>query len=199
MKKSVIVTAICLSLVMASAGFCLAASSSHSGHSMGGDTGNKTMNAMDGEKTMDAMDGEKTMESMAGHDMSSEPMDKSVHGGMMIHSSMVDGYALTYELIDMKEKMKAMKGMKGTPEMKATHHLMMFVKKHQGAAVTDAMVGYLVENPDGTLQKAMTMGMSGGYGADVDLSQVGTYTIKVKALSQKNKLVDEFQYEVKAQ
>jgi len=190
MKKSVMVTAICLFLVMVSAGFTLAASSSHSGHSMGADTGNKAM---------EGMDGEKTMETMAGHDMSSHAMDMSAHGGMMIHSSMVDGYALTYELIDMKEKMKDMKGMKDMPEMKATHHLMMFVKKHEGAAVTDAMVGYLVKNPDGTLQKAMTMGMSGGYGADVDLSQVGTYTIKVKALAEKNKLVDEFSYEVKAQ
>ena len=61
------------------------------------------------------------------------------------------------------------------------------------------MVGYLVKNPDGTLQKAMTMGMSGGYGADVDLSQAGTYIIKVKALAEKNKLVDEFQYEIKIQ
>lgn len=190
MKKSVIIPAICLCLVMALPVVTFAASSSHSGHSMGTDTGNKTM---------DAMDGGKTMETMADHDMSSHQMDTSAHGGMMIHSSMVDGYALTYELIDMQEKMKAMKGMKDMPEMKATHHLMMFVKKHGGGAVTDAMVGYLVKNPDGTLQKAMTMAMSGGYGADVDLSQVGIYTIKVKALAEKNKLVDEFSYEIKAQ
>jgi hypothetical protein len=186
MKKSLIVTAICLSLVTASAGFSLAASSSHSGHGMGADTGNKTM---------DAMEGEKAMETMGGHDMSSHEMEASSHAGMIIHSSMVEGYALTYELIDMQEKMKAMKDM---PEMKATHHLMMFVKKHEGVAVTDAMVGYLVKNPDGTLQKAMAMAMSGGYGADVDLSQVGIYTIKVKVLADKNKLVDEFQYEIKA-
>ncbi|GAB6143077.1 hypothetical protein [Desulfocicer niacini] len=184
MTKSVIVTAICFFLVMAAAGSSLAASSSHSAHSMGADTGNKTM------------------ETMPGHDMSSHDMEASSHAGMMIYSSMVKGYALTYELIDMKEKMKAMKGMEGMkdmPEMTATHHLMMFVKKHEGAAVTNAMVGYLVRNPDGTLQKAMTMAMSGGYGADVDLSQVGIYTIKVKALVDKNKLVDEFQYEIKAQ
>ena len=193
MTKSVIVTAICFFLVMAAAGSSLAASSSHSAHSMGADTGNKTM---------DAMLGEKTMETMPGHDMSSHDMEASSHAGMMIYSSMVKGYALTYELIDMKEKMKAMKGMEGMkdmPEMTATHHLMMFVKKHEGAVVTNAMVGYLVKNPDGTLQKAMTMAMSGGYGADVDLSQVGIYTIKVKALVDKNKLVDEFQYEIKAQ
>ncbi len=190
MKKSVIIPAICLCMLIALQGVTFAASSSHSGHSMGTDTGNKTM---------DAMDGGKTVETMAGHDMSSHEMDISAHGRMVLHSSMINGYTLTYELIDMKEKMKVMKGMKDMPEMKATHHLMMFVKKHEGAAVTDAMVGYLVKNPDGTLQKAMSMGMSGGYGADVDLSQVGTYTIKVKALAEKNKLVDEFLYEVKAQ
>ena len=178
MKKSLIITAICLSLVMASEGLILAASSSHAEHSMGAETGNKIM---------------------AGHETSSHAMDTSAHGGRMIHSSMVNGYALTYELIDMKEKIKAMKGMKNMPEMKATHHLMMFVKKHDGVNITDAMVGYLVKNPDGTLQKAMTMGMSGGYGADVDLSQAGTYIIKVKALAEKNKLVDEFQYEIKIQ
>ena len=78
------------------------------------------------------------------------------------------------------------------PEMKAAHHLMLFVKTHGGTAVTDAMVGYLLENPDGTVQKAMTMGMFGGYGADVNLGQAGTYTIKVKALANKEKFVDEF-------
>ncbi len=182
MKKSVIISVITLSIAVASCPFALAASSSHSEHTMSADTGGNVMDAMDGEKTKDVMTG-----------MSDKAMETSAE--MMIHSSMVKHYALDYKLIDMREKLK---GMKGMPEMKATHHLMLFVKTHEGVAVTDAMVGYLLKNPDGTLQKAMTMGMSGGYGADVNLGQPGTYTIKAKALVGKDKLVDEFQYEVKA-
>ena len=182
MKKSVRITVMALFVIGISSSLALAGTSSHSGHGLGADTGGKIMDAAGGGNTKDAMAG-----------MSDKAMKKS--DGMMIHSSMVKNYALGYKLIDMREKLKKLKGM---PEMKATHHLMLFVKTDNGAPVTDAMVGYLLKNPDGTLQKAMAMGMAGGYGADVDLSRPGTYTIKAKALVGKDKLVDEFQYEVKA-
>ncbi len=191
MKKIIIIAAFCLFGALAFVPFTLAGSSSHSGHSM------DSVNAeMVKGKTMDAHAGHdmgKEKDVHAGHDMSSEAMENS-HGGMMIHSSMVDGYHLSYELIDMMAKMK---GMKNMPEMKATHHLMMFIKSHGGEEVKSGTVGFLIENPDGTKQKKMAMGMGAGYGADVELRQAGNYTITVKALASSDKIVDKFTYEIK--
>lgn len=192
MKKIMIITAFCLFGALGFVPFTLAALSSHSGHSM------DTVNAEAVEdKTMDAHAGHdmtKGKDAHDSHDMTSEDGQTS-HGGETIHSSMVEGYHLTYKLIDMAAKMK---GMKDMPEMKATHHLMFFVKSHGGEAMKTATVGFLIENPDGTLQKKMSMAMAGGYGADVELSQAGTYTIKIKALVGKDKVVDQFEYEIKA-
>lgn len=180
MKKIIIITAFCLLGALAFVPFTLAASSSHSGHSM------DTINS-------EAVE-DKTMDAHGSHDMTSENGQTS-HGGETIHSSMVEGYHLTYKLIDMAAKMK---GMKNMPEMKATHHLMLFIQSHGGEAMKTATVGFLIENPDGTLQKKMSMAMASGYGADVELAQAGTYTIKIKALAGKNKIVDQFEYESKA-
>ncbi len=96
----------------------------------------------------------------------------------------------------MREKVK---GMKNMPAMKATHHLMLFIKSHDDheAIAEGGTVGYLVKNPDGTTQKKMTMAMGGGFGADLDFGAKGVYTIKIKALAEGNKLVDTFNYEVK--
>ena len=186
-----ITTAFCLFGALAFVSVTLAASSSHSGHSM--DT---ISEAAVEAKTMDAHadhDMSKEKDAHGSHDMTSEDGQTS-HGGETIHSSMVEGYHLTYKLIDMAAKMK---GMENMPEMKATHHLMLFVKSHGGEAIKTAMVGFLIENPDGTLQKKMTMAMAGGYGADVELRKAGTYTMKIKALAGKEKIVDQFEYEIK--
>jgi hypothetical protein len=192
MKKIIIITAFCIFGALAFVPFTLAGSSSHSGHS--------SVNAETVEgKTMDAHAGHdmtkgKPMDAHGSHDMTSEDAQKS-HGGAAIRSSMVDGYHLTYKLIDMADRMK---GMKDMPEMKATHHLMLFVKSHGGEVLKSVTVGFLIENPDGTLQKKMAMAMAGGYGADLELGQTGTYTMKIKALAGKDKIVDQFEYEIKA-
>jgi len=121
-------------------------------------------------------------------------MDHSSHMGDLIHETEVDGYQMAYHLIDMREKMK---GMENMPEMAATHHLMVYIKDPQGRMVDQAKAGYLVENPDGTEQKAMTMAMSGGFGADIALDRPGTYTIKTKVMAGEAKLIDSFDYEMK--
>lgn len=121
-------------------------------------------------------------------------MSHGGHAGMLIKESEVDGYKFAYHLIDMKEKMKNMKNM---PEMKDTHHLMLYIKAPHGHAVDKGKVGYLLKNPDGTDQKKMTMVMSGGYGADINLGAKGKYTIKTKVVSGKDMLIDNFEYEVK--
>ena len=125
------------------------------------------------------------------HDM--EQMDHSAHRGPNIHNSSVDGYSLAYHLIDMREKMKDMENM---PEMAATHHMMVYVTGPDGAVVGQAKVGYLVVGPDGNQQKLMAMGMSDGFGADVDFKAPGAYTVRTKAVTGDTTLLDEFTYEV---
>ena len=126
------------------------------------------------------------------HDMGQ--MDHSGHRGPNVHNSMVDGHHLAYHLIDMREKMKDMENM---PEMKATHHMMVYVTGPDGAVLAQAKVGYLVVGPDGQQQKLMAMGMSDGFGADVDFGAPGAYTVKTKAVANGTTLRDEFTYEVK--
>ncbi len=121
-------------------------------------------------------------------------MDHSAHQGELIHESEVDGYGFAYHLIDMRERMA---GMEKMPEMKNTHHLMLYVKSPQGQMVDTAKVGYLIEGPDGKRQTAMCMAMSGGFGADVDFAHPGEYRIKTKVMSGDTKLMDGFTYEVK--
>ncbi|SMC82700.1 hypothetical protein SAMN02746065_111107 [Desulfocicer vacuolatum DSM 3385] len=200
MKKIMIITLFCFFGALAFVPFTLAASSSHSGHGMDSmNTENVEGKAMDGHAGHDMA---KEKNAHAGHDMNAHDNHemnseggKTSHGGDTIHSSMVDGYHFTYKLIDMAAKMK---GMKDMPEMKATHHLMLFVKSHGGQIMKTATVGFLIENPDGTLQKMMGMAMAGGYGADVEFSQAGSYTVKMKALVEKDKVMDQFEYEIKA-
>ncbi|MFO7752432.1 MAG: hypothetical protein R6V41_04865 [Desulfobacteraceae bacterium] len=128
------------------------------------------------------------------HDgMAKHDMDKSGHAGKKIHEADVDGYHLEFRLIDMKEKIK---DMENAPEMEDTHHLMVYVTNPEGTAVSDAAAGYLIENPDGTLQKKMAMAMTGGFGADISLDQKGDYAIKVKVLAENKKLTKSFSYKM---
>ncbi len=120
------------------------------------------------------------------------PSEKGTH---IDQKSDVDGYQLEYQFIDMKEKMKDMK--QQMPGMTATHHLMVFIKNAAGKTVTSEKVGYLIIGPDGKDQKVMAMGMSGGYGADITLSQPGDYTVKTKAVMGEQKLMDKFTYTIK--
>ncbi|MBU0991415.1 MAG: hypothetical protein KJ737_02880 [Proteobacteria bacterium] len=130
----------------------------------------------------------KTMAHGSGHQMG---MDHSSMMGDMIHHSTVDGYSMMYHLIDMTAHMKDM------PEMKGSHHLMVSLKDQNGKTVADAILGFSVTGPDKEEQKVMAMGMSDGFGGDINLMKKGDYTIKVKALVGKTKLVDEFTYTVK--
>ncbi len=132
----------------------------------------------------------------ASHKMehSDHQMDHSGHMGKMIHETNVDGFAFAYHLIDMKERMKGMKDMGQMKDMNMTHHLMVYIKSPNGHSLEKAKIGYLVLNPDGSKNKAMTMHMNGGHGADVNFHQKGRYTIKTKAVVDGKKLVDTFEY-----
>ncbi len=113
------------------------------------------------------------------------------------HQSMVEGYNFKYKLIDMRAKMKDMKGVE---HVKATHHLMVYIdKKHEAhiMPVANAKVGYLIEGPGGKKATAMAMAMGGGFGADINLGLKGKYTIKTKIVEGDKRFVDEFNHIVK--
>ena len=73
---------------------------------------------------------------------------------------------------------------------------MIYVVNEKHEAVNKGKVGYLVVGPDGRKQKVMAMAMKEAFGADVDFTTKGSYTIKTKALIGKSKLLDRFIYEV---
>jgi hypothetical protein len=108
-----------------------------------------------------------------------------------IRQATVDSHELTYELIDMRQAMKEHGG-HGTDT--ATHHLMVHITDPKGNPAADARVGFLIEGPEGAEQKVMAMGMGSGYGADISLNPAGKYTIKTKAVSEDQTLIDSFVY-----
>ncbi|MFH2218458.1 MAG: hypothetical protein ABII68_02210 [Pseudomonadota bacterium] len=110
-------------------------------------------------------------------------MDHSGHAGVKIHESTVQEYRLAFHLLDLP----------GREE----RHLMTYIKSSEGLPVTEATVGYLIKGPDNAVQKIMAMGMKDSFGGDVNFTAKGSYTIKVKAVVNDKKLIDEFIYEVK--
>ena len=112
-----------------------------------------------------------------------EKTDHSKHVGVRIHESSIQGYSLAYHLLDLPNRKE--------------DHLMVYIVNEKHEAVDKGKVGYLVAGPDGRKQKAMAMAMKEAFGADVDFTTKGTYTIGVKALIGNAKLLDQFTYEVK--
>jgi hypothetical protein len=95
--------------------------------------------------------------------------------------------------------MKGMEGMKmhgmsDSPDV--THHLVVYIKAKDGKPVT-GKIGFNITNPDGTAFKTLTMGMQGGYGADVLFKAKGIYKIRMKAVIAGKTMDDEISYEVK--
>lgn len=190
MKKQMYIAAIVFGVIMALAWPVLGAgggSGGSGGHDGGGHGESGSGQGMgQGGHMMDSS-------GQGGHMMDGSGQGMG-QGGMKIHTAAVDGYQLSYELIDMKARMK---GMKNMPEMKHSHHLMVYVKDKDGHPVENATVGYLIEGPGSSEQKAMCMGMGDGYGADVSFDQAGQYTVKTKVVAGDRKLMDRFTYEVK--
>jgi hypothetical protein len=112
-----------------------------------------------------------------------ENVDHSKHVGVRIHESSVQGYSLAYHLLDLPNRKE--------------HHLMIYIMNEKRESVDKGKVGYLVVGPEGRKQKVMAMVMKAAFGADVDFTAKGTYTIKTKALIGNAKLLDQFTYEVK--
>jgi hypothetical protein len=124
-------------------------------------------------------------------------MGHSDRAGENIRNATVDGYQLAYHLIDMREKMKAMKSEGHTHKM-STHHLMVYVTDPAGSPVGSAKTGFLVTAPNVSDQKVMGVAMGvGGYGADIDFSAPGDYALTSKLIMGDKTIKDNFTYAAK--
>ena len=139
---------------------------------------------------------------MAGHDM-----DSSDKFGDLIHESMVDGYMLSYYLMDLRKqksgnhtghsatstKMDGSHDME-TKEMDKPHHIMVYIMDKAHKPVHKGKVGFMVKNSEGKAQKAMGMFMSKGFGTTLDMKKKDTYSIITKVVLGDKKLMDRFDY-----
>ncbi|MFH0727422.1 MAG: hypothetical protein V2B19_13920 [Pseudomonadota bacterium] len=133
----------------------------------------------------------------SGHGKEMGTMDPSERAGDNIHNATVDGFQLAYHLIDMRERMLAMKAA-GHKHAMPTHHLMVYVNGADGKPVASAKAGFMVTAPNGSDQKIMGMAMGvGGYGADIDLSAPGAYTLTSKIVAGDKTIKDNFTYTLK--
>jgi len=122
--------------------------------------------------------------------------------GLLIAEKTLEGYTLKYSLLNLEERKELMKGMEGmkmhgmsdSPDV--THHLVVYVRGADGKPVT-GKIGFNITNPDGKPFKTLTMGMQGGYGADVLFKAKGIYKIRMKAVIAGKTIDDEISYEVK--
>ncbi len=140
---------------------------------------------------------------MPGHDMSksnAKSGHKSEKIGELFHESMVDGYMLSYYLMDLREdntKEAQSHAAHGKKEMDKPHHIMVYIMDKDHSPVHKGKVGFLITNSDGNKQKAMGMYMSKGFGTTADMKEKGIYNITAKVIMGDVKLMDKFEYEIK--
>ena len=125
--------------------------------------------------------------------------------GKEIRHTLIQGYKLTYRLLDLSQRNEMMKKMEGHSVLgmkkvaDVTNHLMVYIQKDDGKIVP-ADVAFLVTDPDGKNFTTMTMGMYGGYGVDVSFLLSGAYKITTKIVTrdmEKVNLHDEFTFQVR--
>jgi hypothetical protein len=123
--------------------------------------------------------------------------DPMARPGDHILNATVDGHQFSYYLIDMQPPMAQMKDQSQMADMKASHHLMVYVTQPDGKLLDQAKVGYLVVGPDGAKQTQMGMEMRGGFGADLHMGEKGDYSVTTKAVANGKTLMHRFTYEMK--
>jgi len=130
---------------------------------------------------------------MKGHDMSSS--DKI---GTLVHESMVDGFMLSYYLMDLRDQKDHDQKDKAKKDMDKPHHIMVYIMDKDHKPVLEGKVGFLIKKGDtAPPQKAMAMYMSKGFGITADMKQKGVYSITAKAMLGDTKLMDSFTHEMK--
>jgi hypothetical protein len=113
-------------------------------------------------------------------------MEHMEHMGDIAHEEVVDGVKATFNVINMKDHMKAMK--EEMPKgMKETHHLMVTFKDAKtGKVLADGEVTVKIQAPDKSEQVKELMGMGAmegmdaGFGADFELAKKGKYGVMTK-------------------
>ena len=134
-----------------------------------------------------------TSASFAGEDMKGHDMSSSDKIGDLFHESVVDGYMLSYYLMDLRDGKDADK-----KDMDKPHHIMVYIMDKDHKPVLEGKVGFMIKKGDtAPPQKAMAMYMSKGFGITADMKQKGVYSITAKALLGETKLVDSFTHEMK--
>lgn len=94
--------------------------------------------------------------------------------GKLAHEEVVDGVKATFEVLDIKAKMKEM-------GMKETHHIMVvFTDAKSDKKLSEGDVKVKVMAPDKSEQTKDLMGMEGGFGSDFILAQKGKYGVMCK-------------------
>jgi hypothetical protein len=145
----------------------------------------------------------------AEHDHGSMPMDHGAmpmdHGSMkmesgggmmsmgkLAHQEVVDGVKATFNVIDIKAKMKE-------AGMKETHHIMVvFTDAKSGARLSEGEVKVKVVGPDKKEQVKELMGMEGGFGSDFTMAEPGKYGVMTKFKLKDGKVRStKFRYTVK--
>ncbi len=117
-------------------------------------------------------------------DHESMPMEhgsmKMEHGsgmmamGKLAHEEVVDGVKATFNIIDIKAKMKEM-------GMKDTHHIMVvFTDAKSGSRLSKGVVNVKVVGPDKKEQVKELMGMEEGFGSDFTMPEKGKYGVMAK-------------------
>jgi len=109
--------------------------------------------------------------------------------GKQIRQTGIKGYTLTYHLLEPAERGEMMKDMEGHAVLgmkkvsDITNHLMVYIRRNDGKIVPGD-VAFSITGPDGKDFTTMTMGMYGGYGADVSFRLKGLHTIRTKILTE---------------
>jgi len=122
--------------------------------------------------------------SMEGHEMG-----ESEKVGELFHKSTVDGYMLSYYLMDLRKHQKK--------DMDKPHHIMVYIMDKNHQKVLEGKVGFMIIDSEGNSQKIMSMFMSEGFGITADMKNKDIYTITTKAVLGDVKLMDKFTYEMK--
>ncbi len=141
---------------------------------------------------------------MKGHDM--KAMKAADRFGDLIHESSVDGYFLSYYLMDLRTQsssshdtgsmdMDKSKGHSGHEKaMDEPHHIMVYIMDEHHKIVGKGKVGFLIKDAKGAAQKKMGMFMSDGFGITADMKEKGVYSITVKAVLKDKTVMDRFDY-----